>query len=176
MPRARSRVVQRSARRSTVWLGFTDTDFTLIAANSQSGVVAVPEASLEEFPNPTLVRTRGQIDVKSSDTGAVNDDVRWTAGLAVMDAKQVAAGVTAFPFPGSDSNWDGWFWWSTGIVRQVMTPDFSEGLTYNRKVIDSKAMRKIGQDQVVACVIETQNAAGTNGILVSVSARFLFKK
>ena len=177
MPRARRRVVQ-SARRGTVWLGFADTDFSGLAANAATVLAVVPEASLEEFPNPTLVRTRGQLEVKSSNAGAVNDDVRWGAGFAVMDRKQVTVGVSACPLPLTDSNWDGWFWWQTGFVRQTgeVIPTFQLGIAFQRVEIDSKAMRKVGQDQVVACVIETLNLAGTNGIDFSVASRFLFKK
>ena len=175
MPRARSRAV--SGRRPTTWLGFADTDFVAVAANSTSIVTAIGEATWASFPEPTIVRIRGMLDVMVNPVGANNDDVRWGAGLGMISAQAFAAGASAVHAPLSNSDWGGWMWWATGVMRQRSTySEFSAPQAGVSVVIDSKAMRKVENDSLLVCVVETLNGAGSAGVLISAAARVLVKR
>ena len=174
MPRARLR---SGGRRPTTWVGFADTDFTSVAANALAVIAAITEATLASFPEPTIVRIRGRIDVMINPVGANNDDVRFGVGFALISARAFAAGSGSVHAPLTNSDWGGWIWWGTGILRQRSTySEFSSPNAAQSLEIDSKAMRKVENDQVLVCATETLNGAGSTGVLVSAAGRVLFKR
>ena len=176
MPRARSRVVQKT-RRPTTWLSFADTDFIAVGPNATSIVPAITEATWASFPEPTIVRIRGVLTVFIDAVGANNDDVRWGAGLGMISAQAFAAGAAAVHSPLSNGDWGGWIWWATGAMRRrTASAELSSVIHSEAITIDSKAMRRVENDQLLVCVVETLNAAGAAGILVSAAGRVLVKR
>ncbi len=136
----------------------------------------VSEATLEEAPNPTHVRCRGQLDVHAS-AGSAGDMVRWSAGLMYVDTRAVTVGVTAIPSPISDGSSDGWLWIVTGALRIPATNvDDPLGATWDRIIVDSKAMRKVGKNEQLVVVYQTSSTAGTGGAEFSLGIRVLFKR
>ena len=164
-------------RRPTFWVASNQAGFTTLAANTSAVVTMITEATLEETPNPTHVRCRGQLDVHAS-AGAAGDSVRWSAGLMYVDARAAAIGVTAIPRPISDGSSDGWLWIVTGFLNigSLSSLEDSFGGTWDRIIVDSKAMRKVGKNEVLVVAYETSAAAGTGGAEFSLGIRVLFKR
>jgi len=173
MPRASNRSVQR---RPTFWAGADSSDYVALGPSASTLADVILEGTLENVPNPTIVRMRGWLHIASSDVGAANDDVRWGAGICLVNSKQRTVGVTAMQLPLTNADWDGWMWWSTGIVREITGSLFADGMSFERREIDSKAMRKVSANESLIAVFETRNAAGTNGILISCGLRVLIKR
>ena len=107
---------------------------------------------------PTVVRTRGQVAVKPASFGA---DLVYTGayGLCIVTSDALAAGVASVPGPFEDPGWDGWFvWWS--FAQKFEVQDLTGTLLgADQYEIDSKAMRKIGTNEAVVLVAESQIGA-----------------
>ena len=68
-----------------------------------------------------------------------------------------------------------WFWWDVmniGYSEQVTDVVDTPGISSGRRIIDSKAMR-IMRNQEVQAVVEVVTVEGTSAINVSASVRFL---
>ena len=157
----------RTTKRRVNWEVFANSS---LAAGAGSAVFTlVSEAILEAGPSPTIVRVRGEFWAKSQ-TSAVN--ARVTAGIIVVTNKALAAGVASLPSPLTDGGSD-WLWWDTyGLAWQTGEPIESGAV---RRVIDSKAMRKVGLNQVLVMVIETTSISGTPSVDMSFAGRVLLK-
>ena len=136
MPRARSRTV---ARRPTSWGGWNGTQWNALPVNSVTSQTVQGEADLETYPEPTIVRIRGILDVRQDGLGAAGAYCRWGAGIALFTKRAVAAGAASLQGPLSESPWDGWIWWATGSLVDGPAGDLG-GSPHNavRIEIDSK--------------------------------------
>jgi len=169
----RGRPQVRSVRRPTFWEGGR------IAQSVVSGVavtsVIVSEATLENSPNPTIVRCRGDLLVQITSGGA-GGSANFTSGLIVVIADALAAG--AVPSPLQDIGSD-WLWWSNRGLRTVngggAADDDYEGNT-TRIPIDSKAMRKVGLNQALILVSAMQPEVLMIGVAIVGVIRVLLKR
>ncbi len=157
---ARGRHHQRGftgPKRQVTWVGPADQGFTTVAAGTKV-LVASFDPQAAGLPKPTVVRTRGDVSIIPDSAAA---DVRITGayGLAVVSDRAFAAGVASVPGPFSDASWDGWFVWrsfnyslqfadSTGFIQEQMSQE-----------VDSKAMRKVTEDETIVLVAESQGSA-----------------
>ena len=121
-------------------------------------------------PGTTLVRTRGQLSVKVALNPTLADHMLYSFGICIISENANAVGITAVPTPFADINWDGWLYHSQGLVGtgsgQASLPVPFE--------IDSKAMRKAKQTDVVVGVVEvTETGAVTADFFLRI--RLLFK-
>ena len=170
----RGRPIVRTVRRPTFWEG-VNVD-SLVATGTQNVIAAVPEATLENVPNPTIVRVRGQflIGVVSPSAGA---RAHMTMGLIIVDTQAFSVPVVQAPLGDIGSDW---LWWtSISLIADGtgVTPTDDGGLSvFERVEIDNKAMRKFQNNQVLALVLQNNVLNGTMSIRVSGVPRFLFKK
>ena len=173
---ATRRFAPRRVRRPTFWEGGR---FNLsIPTASAVGTTLVPESTLENVPEPTLVRIRGSILCTMLSAAAVPNAVFLTLGIKLATATAVAA--SSFELPGTDIGSD-WIWWQkvplvliTG--GSVASPN-GDGLTSNVRVdVDSKAMRKVKQNEVLILVAENQVSESTGTVGVDGGVRVLFKR
>ena len=164
---AKSRFIRSAHKRRVAWEGAFGSS---LASGAGSFVTTlISEAVLEARPAPTLVRCRGEFWAKSQ-TSAVN--ARVTAGIIVVTAKALAAGVASLPTPLTDVGSD-WLWWDTyATAWQTGEPIETGGF---RRVIDSKAMRKVGLNQVVVMVVEVTSISGTPSVDIVFGVRMLLK-
>ncbi len=84
-------------------------------------------------------------------------------GMGIVSDQAFAAGAGSIPGPWTDADWDGWYVWVPFALRlEVGTPSPVElhESTYTRE-IDSKAMRKVGANETVVVMAESQNGAFT---------------
>ncbi len=165
-----TRGVARGARRETSWLtidlvvGGVDGSASLFSSLGTSAIASLPW---------TIVRTYLNIFVHSDQVVATES---WASAvaMAVVSAQAAAIGVTAVPTPITDLESDlfyihhmqqGRFFFGTGVGAQDIGQSFN---------VDSKAMRKVSDDEDVILVVEgaTQGA----GVTISVQGRFLIKE
>ncbi len=122
--------------------------------------------------NATLIRTRGIISIKTDQ--AVTGEVQLGAfGLAIVEDRARAVGIAAVPIPGTNAADDAWFVHQFVVAKYdlVTAVGFDPNMV-TQYVIDSKAMRKITDNAMVA-VFENQGATGFD---TSIQLRFLFKR
>ncbi len=163
-----ARRVASGPKRQTAWVGPADQGFVNVAAGAKV-IVASFAPSDAAFAKPTIVRTRG--DVACSVTGSSTTEVVGAYGLCVVTDRAFAAGVGSLPGPWSDPGYDGWFVWrSFGIQVVGATADGFIQAQINQEV-DSKAMRKVTDDETIVLVAESQAITYD----ISMPLRMLFK-
>ena len=152
---------------------------------TDGGTVAVVntivlESELDSVPNPTLVRVRGQVFSQlGSVASALGDAILVAHAIMVVDAKQLAIGVTAMPLPLTSNSEDFlWFGQSFMANNTVGSAIFNDTFYMDRINVDSKAMRKITLNQVLVMVSEMDLLSGSGGedMRFGFNLRMLFKK
>jgi len=155
----RVRSFQRGPRRPTDWG----------ASAPQSAALNIPASSavlLETFipiaGGETVIRTRGQFGIASDQKGA-DEDQFGAFGIAIVTQQAVSVGITAIPHPVTDAAWGGW------MVHRYFSQQFVfvSAVGFHPQfmmeyVIDSKAMRKLDEDERLVVVVENIGAEGFN--------------
>ena len=172
MPRGRSFVSrgQARARRESSWLSID------AAANSVDNSVVLTHtmtaAELARRPF-TVVRTRMTVSIATDQLSADESQV-GAIGLCVVSSQAVAIGVTAVPTPLTDLASDLWFvhqpLLSEMILNTAIGFDSNGGHVYE---IDSKAMRKVNDDEEIIVVVEGSGAF--QGAIIKTVGRLLIK-
>ena len=132
---------------------------TVTIVGSTKAVIGVLNANALTLRPFTLLRTRIQL-LYESDQAAASERPRGTYGEIVVTDTAAALGPTAVPGPSSNAN-------AKWHVHQPCVVSFgflssigfesSQGRQY---MIDSKVMRKVGQDEDIAVVFEQDSASG----------------
>ena len=169
MARRGSRFI-RGPRRATDWgaSSVQSSKVNIAAASAVLDEVFVPIVGGE-----TLIRTRGAL-AYSSDQAIATETQVGAFGICVVTAQAVSVGITAIPHPATDAAWGGWLYHQ--FLQRVfrfgtavgMEPDFMHQIE-----VDSKAMRKVDEDERLITVWE--NTSSTHGIDTLSSFRFLSK-
>jgi len=179
--RTRSGFRRGGPRRPTFWETVSTTAFQTLTSGATESVVntLVLESETDSVPNPTLVRIRGHVYQElGTNSATIGDAVLLAHAIMVVDAKQLAIGVTALPLPISDNSED-FLWADSAIVtRSTTSLATSAGRDFADIVIDSKAMRKMTLNQVLVMVTEMDVQAGISGrdVRFGFQMRLLFKK
>ncbi len=170
MARRFGRTVVRSTKRGSVWLGL-NIGATAIPASSAVLVGSLNAAALALRPF-TVVRTRFVVRWASDQVAAI-EDPHGALGMIVVTDTAVAAGVASIPTPTTNTN-AGWF------VHQPLLVgfDFITGVGFDSNAgmqytVDSKAMRKVGDDDQVPIVVDNNN--GADAAIVTMIGRMLVK-
>jgi len=107
----------------------------------------------------TIIRNRGVVVVKPQSFGA-DVDVLGAFGVGIVSAEAFAAGVASVPSPYLDADWAGWMVWRTFAFHFEFASALTIALPANISFeVDSKAMRKIGPNEVLVYVAESQAGA-----------------
>ena len=160
-------------RRETIWFG--GTGFSQAVATTGTTLVLVLNAAALALRPFTVIRTRGVIGV-SSDQEAATEDFGGSFGFAVVSEQASAVGITAVPTPTTDSGSDLWFVYEFLFGRFAFGSVASFADVGNRRVIDSKAMRKVEDGQDMVGVVEGPGTGiTTTGSLIKGFARHLVK-
>ncbi len=121
----------------------------------------------------TLVRSRGEV-ILSIDGPADGDKIVIGCGLMIASDAQVVGGIAGFPSPIGATDAD-WLWHSfVPLQSQSATQDQALGDQVARLVIDSKAMRKVKQNDNVVIVFDGDQQSGTPVVDATFGVRFLF--
>ena len=159
----------RSVRRSTSWLTGPN---QVIGAVTSVGIVGWTNGVQILEDGITLIRTRGEVSFRLAVTGGgITDGVNGAVGIAVASENAFAVGNAGIMDPFTDSEWDGWIWHSFWHVSGAVA---SAG-SFQRLVIDSKAMRKIAALDVLYGVHKVELETGVETLAFQADTRMLFK-
>ena len=170
---ARHRIVTRGGRRrETSWL---DVELASNVVNTSGTLISHVMVAAELAKRPfTVIRSILEVLITSDQLGA--DEFQMSAiGMCVVSSQAVAIGVTAVPTPLTDQGSDLWF------LHQNLLNDFLfisgvgvDGSAGRRYGLDSRAARKVNDDQEIIVVLETGGIS--SGANIIVSGRVLIKE
>ncbi len=161
------------ARRQTSWLSI---DPVSTVVSTAGGTITNQMSTEEKARRPfTIVRTH--LTIAASSDQIIADEIQAACvGIAVVSDQAAAIGVTAVPTPDTDRASDLWF-----LHQDIMTDfTFITGVGIDASggkmlVIDSKAMRKVNDDQDIVIVVEIDSGI-TNGVFFRLAGRLLIKE
>ena len=119
----------------------------------------------------TIVRTRGDLLIRLVTSDAITSGFDVGFGMCVVSENAAGVGISAVPRPLDDPAWDGWFVYWTGVVKGLIV-DNSASVRIN---IDSKAMRKIKDTDVVVAVAQGGTEIGAATLNMDLRSRILLK-
>jgi len=157
MARQRGRIVSRGSKRHGEWVGSTpQTSLTALAASS----VVLDQVFTPFDAGETVIRTRGLFAVKTDQVISTENQM-GAVGIGIVSEQAATVGITAVPHPDTDSGWNGWLWHS--YYASSFTFGSSVGFTSPTLFhieIDSKAMRKVGDNERLVVVVENSGVVG----------------
>jgi len=163
-----SRVVTRGQRRETSWVGLGPTVTTVTGEGGT--IIASANAALLAKRPFTIIRLHLALFARS-DQEAATEQFGGAVGVAVVSDQAVAIGVTAVPTPVTDDSSDLWMLhrWYMGLQGSTTT---NAPASF---IIDSKAMRKVNDDQDIIVVHELSSTIG-EGQVFTMAGRMLIKE
>jgi len=153
------------------------TDWSASAALTAGLAVAASSAAIDEVFTPivggeTLIRTRGMLGWESDQSAATEQQI-GAYGICVVSEQAATVGITAVPHPGTDAAWGGWLYHTYFFSEfRFLTAAGFDPRNLQTMVVDSKAMRKIDEDDRLVTVVEV---TGTKGITFFSALRLLSK-
>ncbi len=175
--------VQVGTRRKTDWTDGVGDSGVDVFTGTSSAILGAGVSPLT--PSLTLVRTRGEVLLLL--TAAANPGSGFTGAVGIGKANLAAfttGGITSLPTPIEEMNWNGWLWHQifSLIASDTLSgsasvdTDFPNAVSAVARIpIDSKAMRKISDEEVFFCAIEIFLQGGSGTLRVAVNSRMLFK-
>jgi len=163
------RVATRATKRQVTWVPPADQGYVAVAGSGAT-LIASFDPFASGFIKPTVVRTRGQVSVQLA---AYSGDLSIVGaiGMGVVSDQAFGIGITAIPEPFDEAGWDGWFVWRSFSYRyEFHTAASSLKASWDFEV-DSKAMRKISDNETIVIVAQSQSGA----FEISTPLRLLFK-
>ncbi len=142
-----------SSRRLTQWVAPPDQGFIAVASATK-----VIISSLSPTEPLTVVRTRGMISVHPTAFSA-DLDVVGAVGIGVVSNDAFAAGVGSIPGPYDDGDWKQWFVWQSFAFHVEFGSAVGVNIESVMIDVDSKAMRKVGQNETIVMVAESATGA-----------------
>jgi len=145
--------IRSANRRKTVWVGTADQGEIAVGAGLSVLISSFAPDALSIL-KATVVRTRGIFVVHP--TALTGDSTYGGAyGLGIVSDEAFAAGAASIPRPFDDDDWAGW------LVHGYYGGHFEfdiDGNTFSPApmAIDSKAMRKVGPNETLVWVAESQ--------------------
>ena len=161
-----------SQRRPTFWEGATFQAIPSVGGVQVTVNTLVSEATLENVPEPTVVRCRGSYIYSEA---SINGSTVVGMGIMLVDNAALAAGVASLQSPLTDDGSD-WLWWDVFGLDNVGTENADPART-GQRMIDSKAMRKVKLNQALVLITEANGIGGSAAVITIVGGiRVLFKR
>ncbi len=157
--RSRSPLRRDGPKRGVTWSNGPNGSVTNITTSTQ-GIFTTGQAAGADF---TVVRLHGSLLVYLRTAGgAVAEGFAWAMGVCIVSQNAFGAGVASIPSPITDIDWGGWFVHEQGMLITPEAALANYGPEFERRPIDSKAMRKMHvSDTVVACFETTESGDGS---------------
>ena len=164
--------LKQGQRRQALWIGLSVAPVA-VGAGAKVLVASLNAVALALRPF-TIVRTRFFMQIES-DQSIASELARGVTGMIVVTDQAVAAGSASVPGPVTDPDagfhvyepWVNSFLFATAI-------GFQEPAGTTVPSADSKAMRKVGNNEDLAVVCENTSAGGI-GVLLTMQGRILVK-
>ena len=161
-----------SSRRQSSWEPGPGGETSLIAGT----VVELFGTSVQAATGGlTAVRLRGDLFVQlASNPAAIGDGYEGAMGVGIVSENAAGIGVTAVPAPLTDVRWDGWLYHRFFTVKGV-SATLEDGPGASVRIdVDSKAMRKFNESDVMVAVLEVVER-GTETVQATFQSRILLK-
>jgi len=178
MPRSHGRFhgQTRAPRRQTQWgIGPSAAEMSGSATESQIWSTGVVLGTTEA--QATIVRLRGYLSLLQLTASAIGDGFIGAIGFGLVSTQAFLTGVGAVPTPFAEVGWPGWLFHTFFDIRQITSTE-GDGQNALSSVfqlhIDSKAMRKWGEDMTLMAVIELIES-GTGTWEMNAKTRVLLK-
>ena len=175
----RSRLPMRGPRRLTSWdVGPGNTTVVPLTASGKTlfaGVSPVRDGL-------TLIRLRGQLSAALTSSSITQGGYNCALGVGIVTVNAFNVGTTAVPGPLTDEAWDGWLWHqyfrltSSGtIAGGASTDEDLAGVltTSFRTEVDSKAMRKVNNEEIIIAVLEVVEVGVATAFVQFISCTLL---
>jgi len=121
----------------------------------------------------TALRLRGNLEAVIQSSNVAGSGFHCAFGIGIVNLTAFNVGATAVMRPLTDADWDGWFYHR---FFDLHVGDQTAGDIQERPVqfeVDSKAMRKLKQDDVIYAMLEVVET-GIAEIDVFFDSRMLF--
>jgi len=92
-------------------------------------------------------------------------------GICIVTDTAFGVGAGSIPGPWSEPGWDGWFVWGAFGYSVINATAAGFALASEHHLVDSKAMRKITDDETMVLMAESQASAFS----INMPLRHLFK-
>ena len=159
-----------SLRRSSSW---NPGPFGLVSVSAAgSTVFGTGQQALES--GLTIVRTHGSLLIRLVTSDAVTSGFDVAFGICVVNENAAGVGATAIPQPLTDIGWDGWLVHWSGVIKGAVPHTGGEDAVV-RIPIDSKAMRKFKNTDVMVAVIQYLTEIGSVTLNADLRSRVLIK-
>ena len=122
----------------------------------------------------TLIRTRGILEIFMITATGAGDGFDGAVGIGVVTLLAFTVGVIAVPAPITEIEWEGWLWHQMFSYHTPTAGSEGDPAAALRIEIDSKAMRKVGSEEVIFACAEVIEA-GTAVMEMWLASRLLFK-
>ena len=112
----------------------------------------------------TIIRIRGEFSMALAAATAGANGFACAFGIGIVTAPAFAIGATAVPGPLDEADWDGWMYhrFFALLANEALTGGISTDLSNVgaqvasiRVEVDSKAMRKLDEEERLAAIIQT---------------------
>ncbi len=98
-----------------------------------------------------------------SDQSVATEEVFGAFGIGLVNVVAGALGITALPGPATHLLWPGWFVWQPFMQRlEFKSAVGIEPGFFKEYVIDSKAMRKVKEDESLMGMLELKTPTGAS--------------
>ncbi len=159
----------RGPERQTQWFTI---DFAATAVDNSAVLVSSFNAPALELRPFTIVRTHLEVRF-ATDQQVASEDIAGAVGMCVVNQAAQTQGVGSVPTPITESGADVWYlhqWMISGVAFSAGGFFALDGITFS---LDSKAMRKVNNDETSILVVE--GASQGEGSIISVAGRQLIK-
>ena len=180
MARARRGFVRGAARRRTGWnLGpASGASGGFVQTISATGSLLMTQGFLVVTDGVTLIRVRGQLMLALATVAAAGDGFTGAFGIGVVPGGArgfTGVGGGALPIPITNAEDETWIWHQFFAMQSIVASvDQSEGSAVYRQQVDTKAMRKMNDGDILYASIEVAEV-GTATMDIHFDSRALFK-
>ncbi len=109
--------------------------------------------------HPTVVRSRGFVSIRPT-SFAADLSMGGAFGVCLVSDEAFTAGTAAIPRPFDDANWGGWMLWRAYAGRYEFHDATGSVIPANLAYeLDSKAMRKVSENETIVLMCESQTGA-----------------
>jgi len=137
----------------------------------------ISEAILENVPEPTVVRMRGDLLIQVTASAATPGRCNAFLGIKLTTAAALAGTAVELPFTDIGSEW---IWWTVVPLflagGSVAAPNSDGRSIVHRVPVDSKAMRKVTNNSVLVLVSQNAVVTSTQTFDVVGAVRVLLKR
>jgi len=134
-------------RRLTTW--DEGTGGIAVSAITASGAFFIGAAVQALGDGLTVIRQRGELTAILSVATSALDGFSGAFGIGKATSAAVLGGIANVPTPITEQSWDGWLYWTPIQVISPIAAQFDNGATVFRQTVDTKAMRKLSEDEAL---------------------------